>query len=259
MRYFILLTGLLLWAGAAAAQISYAHAHNDYKHERPLLDALDYGFTSVEADVHLIDGELYVAHDPPRRKDPARTLRNLYLEPLRRRIDRQGGRVYADYAGPFYLMIDIKTAAEPTYRVLREQLAGYRDILTTYAAGVKEARAVTVFLSGNRPLETVMNRTRRLVAIDGRPEDLGKGYSAELMPVISDHYRNHFTWTGEGPMPEIEQKRLRYLCRQAKQEGKIVRFWASPEKPVVWRELLDAGVGFINTDRLQQLHEYSKR
>ncbi|NVJ48512.1 MAG: hypothetical protein HWE07_15355, partial [Cytophagia bacterium] len=40
-----------------------AHAHNDYEHERPLFDALENGFTSVEADVYLIDGELYVYHD----------------------------------------------------------------------------------------------------------------------------------------------------------------------------------------------------
>ena len=40
-----------------------AHAHNDYEHERPLLDALEQGFTSIEADVWLVDGELRVAHD----------------------------------------------------------------------------------------------------------------------------------------------------------------------------------------------------
>ena len=40
-----------------------AHAHNDYEHDRPLLDALEHGFTSVEADVWLVDGELRVAHD----------------------------------------------------------------------------------------------------------------------------------------------------------------------------------------------------
>ena len=43
--------------------LAQAHAHNDYEHPRPLLDALDHGFTSVEADVWLVDGELLVAHD----------------------------------------------------------------------------------------------------------------------------------------------------------------------------------------------------
>ena len=33
------------------------HAHNDYLHSRPLLDALDQGFDSVEADVFLVNEE----------------------------------------------------------------------------------------------------------------------------------------------------------------------------------------------------------
>src|SRR5688500_12101427 len=70
-----------------------AHAHNDYEHVRPLFDALDHGFCSVEADVYLIDGALLVAHD---RKDvkPERTLSALYLSPLLDRVKRNGGRVY---------------------------------------------------------------------------------------------------------------------------------------------------------------------
>ena len=40
------------------APLARAHAHNDYLHERPLLDALDHGFTSVEADIFLVDGKL---------------------------------------------------------------------------------------------------------------------------------------------------------------------------------------------------------
>ena len=34
-----------------AVPLARAHAHNDYEHPRPLRDALDHGFTSVEADV----------------------------------------------------------------------------------------------------------------------------------------------------------------------------------------------------------------
>src|SRR5512135_1483640 len=47
---------------AQPTPLVHAHAHNDYQHERPLLDALDRGFCSVEADVHLVNGELLVAH-----------------------------------------------------------------------------------------------------------------------------------------------------------------------------------------------------
>lgn len=50
-----------------------AHAHNDYEHERPLFDALEHGFCSVEADIGFIDGELRVAHDQEDAR-PGRTL-----------------------------------------------------------------------------------------------------------------------------------------------------------------------------------------
>src|SRR5256885_4523438 len=57
----------------------HAHAHNDYEHPRPLLDALDCGFLSVEADVFLVNGQLLVAHDRE-KTSPQRTLQSLYLD-----------------------------------------------------------------------------------------------------------------------------------------------------------------------------------
>jgi len=53
---FPLLAGTLLGVSALRAAdqsvpLIPAHAHNDYLHARPLLDALDHGFCSVEADI----------------------------------------------------------------------------------------------------------------------------------------------------------------------------------------------------------------
>lgn len=55
------------------------HAHNDYEHTRPLYDALEHGFTSVEVDVYLVNNQLLVAHDPTQLQ-PDRTLQSLYLD-----------------------------------------------------------------------------------------------------------------------------------------------------------------------------------
>ena len=43
----------LLNAEESSKPLGQAHAHNDYYHKRPLLDALSHGFCSVEADVFL--------------------------------------------------------------------------------------------------------------------------------------------------------------------------------------------------------------
>ncbi len=96
--------------GAASAQpLSQAHAHNDYEHDRPLFDALDHGFTSVEADIWLVFGELFVAHDA-HEIERGRTLESLYPDPLRQRIQENGGSVYGDAETPLTLLIDIKNA-----------------------------------------------------------------------------------------------------------------------------------------------------
>lgn len=39
-----------------------AFAHNDYARERPLYDALEHGFTAIEVDVFLEEGQLLVGH-----------------------------------------------------------------------------------------------------------------------------------------------------------------------------------------------------
>jgi len=242
----------LLWAFSCASALKgqvqplpQAHAHNDYRHARPLLDALSHGFCSVEADVFLIGGELYVAHTKPRKLRADRSLRALYLEPLRLHIEKNGWLVYPGYDGPFYLMIDIKRDGEAVYPVLKAQLQPYAE--TFREAGV------TILLSGNRPVRQVLEAGSGLIALDGRPGDLGKGIPASLMPVVSDRYGRHFSWRGRGEMPPAEQARLRQLSDQIHAEGKKLRLWASPEKEKVWASLLESGADFINTDRLSRL------
>ncbi len=233
-----------------------AHAHNDYEHERPLFDALSHGFTSVEVDVHLVDGKLYVSHNHPLKKKNRQQLKTLYLEPLKKLVKQNGGNVYPDDKGTFYLMIDLKTEAEATYAVLHEQLKAYQPMLTTIKNGQYRKGAVTIFLSGNRPIEKVLQEPLVLAALDGRPSDLGKGYATELMPVISDQYSKHLKWRGNGAMPEEEWQKLQNIVNQVHREGKKLRLWASPEKPEVWEKLYEAGVDFINTDQLAALAQF---
>src|SRR5882724_1755773 len=121
VHWAVTLASLFVCAGGdgppgKVVPLPQAHAHNDYEHKRPLLDALDNGFCSVEADIFLVDGELLVGHN---RKDlkPERTLEKLYLDPLRERAKANGGKVYP--GGPaVFLLIDVKSEAKPTYAAL---------------------------------------------------------------------------------------------------------------------------------------------
>lgn len=231
-----------------------AHSHNDYEQTRPLLDALDNGFGSVEADIYLVDGALLVAHE---RKDvrPEKTLAALYLEPLLARVKRNGGRVYAD--GPtFSLLIDIKTEAEPTYAVLKEVLAKYREMLTEFRPEGVESRAVTVVLSGNTPRAMLEKEPIRLAAADGRPNDLEANPPASLVPWVSASWSSLFKWRGAGEFPSGEKTKLGEFMKKAHDQGRRIRFWAAPDMPAGWRVFHDEGVDLINTDNLAGLSAF---
>ena len=238
-------------AYAQTVPLPAAHAHNDYEHTKPLTEALSYGFTSIEADVYLIGGELIVSHDFP-EPGKRRTLKELYLEPLRARIKENQGRVFAGDSITLFLMIDIKSKGEATYQVLRKQLAEYTSMLQFPG----HPGPVSVVLSGNRPIQTVLDDQARMVSIDGRPADLDKGYPADFMPLVSEHYGRVLHWKGEGPIPEEEKNRLRTLTSRAHEQGRRVRLWASPEKEDVWKALLQGGADLISTDQLERLNKF---
>jgi hypothetical protein len=275
----LLLTLLGLTAGLTAATLpaaashervtplARAHAHNDYEHARPLLhDALDHGFTSVEADIFLVDGDLLVAHDPE-DLDPTRTLRSLYLDPLRHKVLHGG--IYPGWRDDFQLLIDIKTDGEPTYAALDRVLRSprYAFLWTAYRYGHVRRGPVTAVVSGNRPRGTMEAQRTRFAFYDGRianPDDLGPGDDARLTPLVSDNWTTLFSWRGDGEMPADERAELKLIVDTAHAAGQRVRFWetpdaAGPQREAVWRELVAADVDHINTDDLAGLQEFLTR
>jgi len=231
-------------------------AHNDYCHKRPLYDALDNGFTNIEADIFLKNNKLIVAHVFPYFKGK-RTLETLYFKPLAERIAENNGKVYSNYNKPVILMIDIKTNAGNTYEALKPLLEKYRSILTSLEDGKITYRAVTVVLSGHKPYEQIGTEKDRLAFID---EDLRKvsrdTTMSNMFTMASCKYSRMLKWDGKGIFPVAERNKLCAFVALAHRMGEKVRLWASPEKKVVWDELLHCGVDLINTDKLVTLRKY---
>ncbi|WP_309096371.1 phosphatidylinositol-specific phospholipase C/glycerophosphodiester phosphodiesterase family protein [Streptomyces sp.] len=238
-----------------------AHAHNDYEHPRPLSDALDHRFGSVEADIHLVGDQLLVAHDP-QDLDPSRTLESLYLDPLAARVRANHGRVYRGHRGSLQLLIDIKTEGASTYLELDRHLRRYRHLFTTYAHGRVHRGPVTAVVSGDRAARAPMEaQTVRRAFYDGRLADLGSQTPASFIPLISDNWTLNFTWRGVGAFPDAERLKLRGIVDAAHRRGQRVRFWATPDLPgpardALWGELLAADVDHLNTDDLAGLEAF---
>jgi hypothetical protein len=276
-----LLGALLVSASAAApTPLPRTHSHNDYEHARPLFDALDQGFCSVEADIYLVDGKLLVAHDRDKVR-PERTLEALYLDPLLARCKANGGHVYPELGRDpklrrplaatapdveFTLLIDIKTDGAAIYPVLRETLQRYAGMLTRYTPTDTRCGAVTVILSGDRPTALVAAEPERLCAIDGRLSDLEDGKaSVHLMPLVSESWQTVLDRQKEAVAKAKAKGTFNpadFMPRReinlAHEQGKRVRFWAVPANPAMWRALKDGGVDLINADDLAGLARFLK-
>lgn len=246
--------GLRVTGLPAPPALERAHAHNDYAHARPLLDALAQGFTSVEADIFLVDGKLLVGHDVTDLR-PARTLEALYLDPLERIVRANGGAVVPG-GKRFLLLIDLKSEAEATYAELERTLERYGDLLTRVSDGKETPGPVRVILSGERPIVTLSSRSSRRAGYDGRLEDLSSAAPGHLLPLVSDNWSKHFQWRGQGPIPREDRLKLEEIVTKAHAAGRLVRFWAAPDRPEAWELLRDAGVDLINTDRLEPLAKF---
>ncbi|WP_295792912.1 phosphatidylinositol-specific phospholipase C/glycerophosphodiester phosphodiesterase family protein [Mucilaginibacter sp.] len=233
-----------------------AFAHNDYNHNQPLFDALENGYTNIEADVFLEDDELIIAHINPffRR---SKTLESLYFKPLARYIKNNGGEVYKGYTEPVILMIDIKTGADNTYAAIEKVLMRYSSILSSYDHGVVTKKQVTVVLSGHKPYQMLKAQQTRFAFID---EDLVKSKqdttSANVYELSSCKYSKILRWTGRGKLPDEERVRLCAYVAIAHKFRRKVRLWASPENQEVWRELLNCKVDLICTDKLTELKDF---
>jgi hypothetical protein len=258
----LLFTALLVFTAfnsySQNVPLANAFAHNDYWHKRPLYDALDNGYTHIEADIYLRKGKLVVAHLLPLFKRH-RTLERLYLDPLASCIngsnDQESHIVY-----PITLMIDIKSNAAKTYVVLSALLEKYKNILSGFENGVFVQRQITIVITGHKPIDILNKQQNRLAFID---EDLMKVQqdtaSTNIYRTASCKYSRLVNWNGDGAFPAIQKERLRSYVGMAHRYGKKVRLWASPENPAVWNELLECGVDLINTDKLPELKNFLTR
>lgn len=240
-----------------------AYSHRDGQLKPPLLRSLEHGFTHIEVDVFCMAGRLLVAHEL-RQLRAQNTLRKLYLAPLRAHASRHDGRVFSD-GTQLWLHIDMKTAAPAGFRALLRLLENHPDLISSAPPGSIDAKPVRIVLSGNRPAPAeVAALPTRWLTLDGRTSDLGVVTDRSVMPVISDDWRQLFTWRGEGPMPDREVARLADMVQTCHANGQMLRFWGTPDaagpaRERVWSTLLDAGVDLLDTGDVAGLRAFLER
>lgn len=228
------------------------HAHNDYHKRIPFFDAYRLGAGSIEADIVLQNGELYVAHDEKEIQNDW-TLDSLYLRPLHKialQKNIAATSKKSSHERTLQLLIDIKTDAEPTLDVLVKKLMSYP------AAVFVKNPSLQVVISGNVPDPSRWSKYPSFIFFDGRPYISYTPDQLQRIAMISDDFAKYTVWNGKGVIVKAEREKLEGIIAAVHRQGKKIRFWATPDQVNAWKILLTMGVDFLGTDYVDLLTDY---
>lgn len=261
------------------------HSHNDYWRARPVYDAVLAGCTSIEADVWLIDDELFVGHSRA-SLTRNRTLDSLYIEPLTDILHKQNpitelnpepsselhGVFDTDATQSLVLLIDFKTDGSALWPHVVSQLEHLRQrgFLTHFDGKSLVSRPITVVATGNAPFDLVTsNSTYRDIFFDAPLDNLFNGggdessgantasspYDSTNSFFASTSFRKNIGSVWWTPTSE-QMDSIRIQIDAAHHRGLKARYWETPSWPKglrnhVWNVLVKEGVDYLNVDDLK--------
>lgn len=247
---------LLLTVGTTYADVKIPillHSHNDYTKQVPFYEAYSQGVNSIEVDLHYVDGELMVGHDP---EDIAelRTFEALYVNPIVEQFRLNEGRAWSGSDRRMQLMVELKTASEITLPAVVEVLNRYADVFDIS----KNENAVDVTITGKVPAPQDFDKYPSYIKFDG---NLGAEYTAEQLErvaIISENFRNYSKWNGKGVMLAPELEKVKKAVATAHQMDKPIRFWGAPDGVTVWYTFYNLGVDYLSPRNIGACVEFMR-
>jgi hypothetical protein len=244
----------ILSASASPERDFTVHSHNDFEQERPLLDALSFGYRSAEVDVIDRSDEVRVTHIGFFTQG---SLKELYLDPLQK-VVTQKGSVHGD-GKPFYLWIEVRAifSGPEIVPLLRDLLSRYPMLESFDARGqIVHLGPVIAIICGYSSYREDLFRDQPEVPayLAGNSFDVGKPAKAvagdERLKWLSLRWSRYVDWDGDGPIPLAQLERLERLVVAIHGQGLKMRFFSNPQTKAFWDLMRDAGVDQAGTDDL---------
>jgi len=232
---------------------------------------------SVEADVWLVNGTLYIGHDV-QSLTPHRTFDGLYIQPLVQILENANPTTpFTEQAGPqpqlgvfdrdgtqtLYLFVDVKTDGQETWPFVVSALQPLRDRgwLTKVNGSTITGGPITVVGTGNTPLDQLTNVTSRDVFFDGPLGALTAEFTPSLSPVASGDFAALVGWDGRTPANDLTIKIIAGEIQRAHDAGVKTRYWNTPLYPIyardaVWQAVMGQGSDLLNADDLEAAADF---
>ena len=244
--YFFCFFNTTSW-GQSIYTTANAHSHNDYLQHTAFYQAYNEQFGSIEADIHLRNGLLLVAHDSADVTESL-TLERLYLLPILKSIERNGGCIYKDKSRKLQLLIDIKTDSIHTLDVLVRLLKKYPTII--------QNNTIRIVITGNRPDQKLYSSYPSFIWFDGNADIKYSKQALSKIAMLSDDFAKYTNWNGEGNMPDSASQIVTALVSEAHQQKKTIRFYACPDNNNTWKVMIKLRVDYLNTDHITALSDF---
>ncbi|PZX59129.1 alkaline phosphatase [Algoriphagus ratkowskyi] len=225
------------------------HSHNDYLQTVPFWTAYSAGASSIEVDVILRDGKLMAAHEAASINSD-RTFESLYMEPIAQGI---GNGLITSFN--FHLLVDLKTEAYATLKVLEESMQNYKHLLYT----AKNPEGLKLIISGNRPKPEDYRKYPEWMLFDYQSTELTADLPWDKIGMVSLSFRQFSIWNGKGRMVEEQREKVQNFIDLVHSFEKPVRFWGSPDSKSAWKAFYEMGEDYINTDHPIQAADYLKK
>ncbi|KAI5475683.1 hypothetical protein MNV49_001058 [Pseudohyphozyma bogoriensis] len=214
----------------------------------PLLTGLAVGVTSTEADLWLIDGELFVGHTRD-SLTPNRTLASMYLDPIMEILAMQNpsspyvdantttvnGIYDSDPSISLQLILDYKSNGTLLHPYVLSALEPLRskNYLTTYSTLTNTTTwgPITIVASGNSPdaLDQIIAQEPRDVFFDAPLGKLrGVEYGKEVAPLASGSFKKLVGWSGAYRVLNGTRAVIASQLAEARELGIKVRYWDTP-------------------------------
>lgn len=243
LKSWLLFAALCTCATAVAERPILIHSHNDYRRRAPFWQAYAQQVYSIEADVFLHGGKLLVGHEVE-DLSPGMTFEALYVEPLVTLFGRNGGRAWKDSGEHLQLMVELKSATEPTLQAVAALLGRYPEVFDPAV----NPEAVRIVVTGRVPAPADFGKYPSYVRFDGVWDADYTPAQLERIALVSADFSDYSQWNGKGSIIPAERAELEKVIDRAHAWGKPVRFWGAPEGTTVYYTFYDMGIDYLNTD-----------
>ena len=193
LKIWLLFAALCTCATAVAERPILIHSHNDYCRRAPFWQAYAQQVYSIEADVFLHDGKLLVGHEVE-DLSPGMTFEALYVEPLVTLFGRNGGRAWKDSGEHLQLMVELKSATEPTLQAVAALLGRYPEVFDPAV----NPEAVRIVVTGRVPAPADFGKYPSYIRFDGVWDADYTPAQLERIALVSADFSDYSQWNGKG-------------------------------------------------------------